>query len=74
MDRKNAAANVLIGLDGDDTYYVDRLDAIVEAADGGNDTAVVMGTSHTLADHVEVLVIAESAGSASGTGTHRTTS
>jgi len=68
---QNAAANVLIGLDGDDTYYVDTLDAIVEAANGGHDIAVVMGASHTLADNVEDLVIAESAGSASGTGNAR---
>ena len=36
--RQNSAANILEGGAGDDTYYVDANDTIVEQANGGNDT------------------------------------
>lgn len=34
-------ANTLIGLAGDDTYIVDYMDTVVEAANGGQDTAII---------------------------------
>ncbi|WP_272947474.1 calcium-binding protein, partial [Variovorax sp. JS1663] len=37
----NTASNVLTGLDGDDTYFVDASDVVVEASGGGNDRVVI---------------------------------
>ncbi len=50
----NAAANVLKGGLGNDTYYADNLDTIIEEANGGTDR-VITSFSHTLAAHVENL-------------------
>ena len=38
---KNTASNVLTGLAGDDTYYVDASDVVVEAVGGGNDLVII---------------------------------
>lgn len=56
----NAGANILdggtgddrmAGLEGDDTYYVDsRRDVVYEAADGGNDTVIVVSGRYSLRD------------------------
>ncbi|MCG7392502.1 hypothetical protein MHY87_06250 [Microvirga sp. ACRRW] len=50
----NAAANVLKGGLGNDTYYADNLDTIVEGAGEGTDR-VITSFSHTLAANVENL-------------------
>ncbi len=50
----NAAANVLSGGLGDDTYHVGAGDTVVEGADAGTDR-VITGVDHTLASHVENL-------------------
>jgi Ca2+-binding RTX toxin-like protein len=56
----NAAANVMQGGLGNDTYYADNLDTIVEAADAGIDH-VITAFSHTLAANVENLTATGSA-------------
>lgn len=49
------AANQLQGGMGDDTYYVDAADTIVELADQGHDTVITTRTVFTLAANVEDL-------------------
>ncbi|MBX3576469.1 MAG: cadherin domain-containing protein [Rhizobiaceae bacterium] len=46
------------GLGGNDTYYINGNETIVEAENGGTDT-VVSKSSYTLADHVENLTLAD---------------
>jgi Ca2+-binding RTX toxin-like protein len=61
-------ANSLAGGIGNDVYYVrSAADIVVENLNEGLDTVVSMA-SHTLAANVEQLVLAEYAGSGSGTG------
>ncbi len=60
LDGKGGA-DTMIGLGGDDRYAIDNKDdIIVEAADGGTDTALVAITSaatYVLADHVDNAVV-----------------
>lgn len=53
-------ADTLIGGGNDDTYIVDNLDVIIEAAGGGTDT-VHASVNHTLAANVENLLLTGSA-------------
>ena len=53
---QNAGANVLTGLGGNDTYFVDAGDSIVEAAGGGTDV-VYAEVTYTLAANVETLAL-----------------
>ena len=62
----NAAANVLAGGAGNDTYVVGTGDTVVEAAGAGTDT-VRSAASHTLADNVENLTLTGN-GSTTGRG------
>lgn len=64
-----AGADTLIGGTGNDLYTVDNAgDAVIEAAGGGNDT-VQTALNHTLAAHVENLVLTGGGNrSASGNG------
>jgi Ca2+-binding RTX toxin-like protein len=64
--RGNAAANVLTGLGGNDTYHVGAGDTVVEASSGGTDT-VVSDVSWTLATHLENLTLVGD-GAIDGTG------
>ena len=38
---KNTATNILTGLSGDDTYFVDLNDQVIEAAGGGSDRVII---------------------------------
>jgi Ca2+-binding RTX toxin-like protein len=61
-------ADILVGGEGDDIYHVDDFgDSIVEAAGEGIDT-VLASLSHTLAAHVENLVLESSGGHIDGAG------
>ncbi len=62
----NTAANKLSGGLGDDTYVIDALDTVVEAANAGIDT-VKAGFTYTLGANVENLIITGS-GAFNGTG------
>jgi hypothetical protein len=53
---RNAKANQLKGLGGDDTYFIGTGDTVVEAASGGKDTVRSL-VSHTLSANVENLVL-----------------
>jgi Ca2+-binding RTX toxin-like protein len=62
-----AGADTLIGMAGNDTYYVDNAgDVIVEAVDGGTDIVYSTTDSYTLADNIETLIVWLSA--VNGTG------
>jgi Ca2+-binding RTX toxin-like protein len=62
-----AGADTMIGLAGNDTYYVDDAgDVIVEAVDGGTDIVYSTTASYTLADNIETLIVWLSA--VNGTG------
>lgn len=61
-----AGADTLTGLLGDDTYYIDGADTVIEAADGGLDTAF-SDASVTLGANVETLLLTGTA-AVSGTG------
>ncbi len=67
----NSAANTLTGGAGNDTYFVDALDTIVEAGGGGTDTAVfnssVAGQTFVLGGNVENLILGGAA-AINGTG------
>ncbi|ESQ91527.1 hypothetical protein ABAC460_05960 [Asticcacaulis sp. AC460] len=64
--RGNAGVNILSGLAGNDTYYLDQLgDTLVEQAGGGTDT-VVTAFSYTLLTNFENLTLT---GSENLTGT-----
>ena len=52
----NSAANVLMGLAGNDTYVISAGDTVVESANNGTDT-VVSSLTHTLAANVENLTL-----------------
>ncbi len=52
----NSAANVLMGLAGNDTYVIGVGDTVVETANNGTDT-VVSSLTHTLAANVENLTL-----------------
>ncbi len=56
----NSGANVLNGGPGNDTYIVDSVDTVVEAADEGEDT-VHTGSNSTLGPNVEHLSLTGSA-------------
>jgi Ca2+-binding RTX toxin-like protein len=56
----NAAANVMQGGDGNDTYYVESGDVVVEGAGAGIDL-VITSVSHSLAANVENLTATGSA-------------
>lgn len=62
-----AANNILVGGDGDDTYYVNGTTKVVEKAGEGRDTIVSWNTETVLSDNVENLTI-KAAGAAIGTG------
>ena len=62
----NAAANVLPGGGGDDTYAVGAGDTVIENADEGTDT-VRSAVSYTLGTNVEALTLT-GAGNLNGTG------
>lgn len=70
----SSGANHLAGGLGDDTYRIGSLDTIVEAADGGNDTVVVVqgavGGNFSVADFagVENLVLTDVLSGAGATG------
>ncbi|MBR0850307.1 S8 family serine peptidase [Bradyrhizobium diazoefficiens] len=58
-----AGADTMIGGAGNDLYYVDNLgDAIIEHPGDGVDTAYVSVNGYTLADNVELGVVASNAG------------
>ena len=60
--------NTLVGLGGDDLYYVNNTgDVVTEAANGGFD-AVVASVSYTLSTNVEVLYMIGSGLTGTGTG------
>ena len=60
--------NTLVGLGGDDLYYVNNTaDAVTEAANGGYDT-VVSTVSYTLSANVETLHLVGSGLTGTGTG------
>jgi Ca2+-binding RTX toxin-like protein len=63
-------ADTLIGGTGDDRYYVNTAgDAVIEAADEGNDTVHLTGSiNYTLGDNVENLVMTYAGGAVIGTG------
>lgn len=58
----SGAANELYGGIGDDTYYLDAHDTIVELSGQGHDTVVTTRNSHVLAANVEDLSFAGSGG------------
>ncbi len=63
----NSAANVLSGGDGNDTYIIDNLDTVVEAAGQGTKDTVLAGFSYTLTAEVENLMLTGTA-AINGTG------
>ncbi len=64
--RGNAGINVLTGGDGNDTYFVDSGDSVVEGLDAGHDR-VESSATHTLSDNVEDLTLTGN-GNINGTG------
>lgn len=52
----NSASNVLVGLDGNDTYVIGAGDTIIETENNGTDT-VLSSLTHTLAANVENLTL-----------------
>ncbi len=62
-----AGADTLIGGPGNDLYRVGPGDQVIEAPGEGEDT-IIAAAAWTLPAHVEVLVLAEAAGSANGWG------
>jgi VCBS repeat-containing protein len=63
----NSGVNVLVGLGGNDTYYVDNnADVVLENAGEGNDS-VFAATTYTLSDNVENLTLTGTS-SINGTG------
>ncbi|RVT98957.1 hypothetical protein EOD42_02270 [Rhodovarius crocodyli] len=50
--------DTLVGGSGNDTYALDDADTVVEAADGGTDTAYVAFNDWVAAAHVEILYLA----------------
>lgn len=64
-----ASADTMIGGAGDDIYYVStRADIVIESAGGGNDLVIAKGGGHVLADNVERLLLAGTAGTGTGNG------
>ena len=64
--------NTLIGLGGDDLYYVNNAaDVVIEAANGGNDT-VMATVSYTLPANVEALYVNGSGLTGTGNGSANT--
>jgi Ca2+-binding RTX toxin-like protein len=60
--------NTLVGLGGDDLYYVNNAaDVVIEAANGGNDT-VMASVSYTLPANVEALYVNGSGLTGTGNG------
>jgi Ca2+-binding RTX toxin-like protein len=66
LDGGTGGADTLRGGTGDDRYIADASDVIIEAANGGIDLVSTM-QSHTLADHVENLLLGGT-GHIQGTG------
>ncbi|CAN5567064.1 hypothetical protein BH11PSE7_BH11PSE7_33800 [soil metagenome] len=74
----SAAANRLVGLAGDDTYYVDSADTVVELAGGGNDTVLVRSLAPSAPGplnmgnwaNVETLMLAGDLGNVDITGSN----
>jgi Ca2+-binding RTX toxin-like protein len=61
--------NVLIGGAGDDTYVIGAGDTIVETADGGNDTVIIVGGGdYTLGDNIENVQVGAGGGGGGATG------
>jgi Ca2+-binding RTX toxin-like protein len=58
-------ANILAGLDGNDTYTVDAGDVVIEVAGAGTDT-ILSNLSYTLGANLENLILNGSAVSGSG--------
>jgi FG-GAP-like repeat/RTX calcium-binding nonapeptide repeat (4 copies) len=56
----NSSSNILIGLGGDDIYFVGAGDTVVEAAGDGEDR-VVSTIDYTLSSNVELLILTGSA-------------
>jgi Ca2+-binding RTX toxin-like protein len=63
----NVESDTLIGGLGNDSYFVDEQDSVIEYADGGIDTVSTSG-SIFLSDNVENLVLLESGGEIDGSG------
>ena len=64
-----AGADQFSGLGGDDTYFIDAWDTVIEAAGGGNDNVhYVGGGSCQLAANVETLLLDTHIGNVSGNG------
>lgn len=56
----DSVGDTLVGGDGNDTYYMDERETIIEYEDGGNDTVILdlaNGDTYTLASWVENVIV-----------------